>query len=48
MVNDPRRVSVHQQDFFALHRQSDAQIFTGGGLAGATFLVDDGYCGCFL
>jgi hypothetical protein len=23
-------VSVHQQDFFALHRQPDAQIFTGG------------------
>ena len=42
------RVSVHQQDLLALHRQPDAQIFTGGGLAGATFLVDDGNCGCFL
>lgn len=42
------RVSVHQQNFFALHRQPDAQIFTGGGLAGAAFLVDDGYRGCFL
>ena len=42
------RVSVHQQDLLALHRQTDAQIFTGRGLAGAAFLVDDGYCGCFL
>ena len=42
------RVSVHQQDFFALHRQPDAQIFTGGGFAGTAFLVDDGNRGCFL
>jgi len=41
-------VGVHQQDFFALHRQPDAQIFTGSGLAGAAFLVDDGNRGCFL
>ena len=41
-------VGIHQQDFFALHRQPDAQIFTGGGLAGAAFLVDDGNRGCFL
>ena len=42
------RVSVHQQNFLAFHRQPNAKIFTGGGLAGATFLVDDGNCGCFL
>ena len=42
------RVSVHQQNFFALHRQPNAKIFTGGGLASAAFLVDDGYRGCFL
>ena len=42
------RVSVHQQNFLALHRQTDAQIFTGGGLASAALLVDDGNRGCFL
>jgi len=42
------RVSVHLQNFFALHCQTDTKIFTGGGLAGAAFLVDDGYRGCFL
>ena len=42
------RCYIHQQDFFALHRQPDAQIFTGSGLAGAAFLVDDGNRGCFL
>ena len=42
------RVSVHQQDLLALHRQTDAQIFTGRGLAGAAFLVDDGNRSCFL
>ena len=42
------RVSVHQQDLLALHRQPDAQIFTGSGLAGTAFLVDDGNRGCFL
>ena len=41
-------VSVHQQDFFAFHRQPDAQIFTGGGFAGTAFLVDDSDCGTFL
>ena len=33
---------------FCLHRQPDTQIFTGSGLAGAAFLVDDGNRGCFL
>ena len=42
------RVSVHQQDLLALHRQTDAQIFTGRGLTGAAFLVDDGNRSCFL
>ena len=42
------RVSVHQQDFLTFHRQPNAKIFTGGGLASAAFLVDDGYRGCFL
>ena len=42
------RVNIHQQNLFALHCQTDTKIFTGGGLAGATFLVDDGNCGCFL
>ena len=41
-------VSVHQQDFFALHRQPDTEILTGGGFSSAAFLVDDGNCGCFL
>ena len=42
------RVSVHQQDFLAFGCKSNAQIFTGGGLAGAAFLVDDGNRSCFL
>ena len=36
------------QGLFALHRQPDAQIFTGSGLASAALLVDDGNRGCFL
>ena len=41
-------VSIYQQNFFAFGCKSNAQIFTGGGLAGAAFLVDDGNRGCFL
>ena len=32
------RVSVHQQDLLALHRQTDAQIFTGRGPVSYTHL----------
>ena len=35
------RVSVHQQNFLALHRQPDAQIFTGGAFSDTTFLMGD-------
>ena len=41
-------VSIYQQNFFAFGCKSNAQIFTGGGLAGAAFLVDDGNRSCFL
>ena len=34
-------VSVHQQNFFALHRQPDAQIFTGGAFPHTAFLIGD-------
>ena len=44
----PLRVNIHQQHLFALHSQTDAQIFTGGGLGCAAFLVYDGDCCCFL
>ena len=40
--------SIYQQNFFAFGCKSNAQIFTGGGLAGAALLVDDGNCSCFL
>ena len=41
-------VSIYQQNFFAFGCKSNAQIFTGGGLTGAAFLVDDGNRSCFL
>ena len=34
-------VSVHQQNFLALHRQPDAQIFTGGAFSDTAFLIGD-------
>ncbi len=34
-------VSVHQQNFLALHRQPDAQIFTGGAFPHTAFLIGD-------
>lgn len=41
-------VSVHKQNFLALHCKPYAQIFTGGGFARAAFLVDNGYRCCLL
>ena len=42
------RVSVHQQNLFALGSNADTQIFTGRGLSGAAFLVDNGNRSTFL
>ena len=41
-------VSVHKQNFLALHCKPYAQIFTGGGFARAAFLVDNGYRCCLF
>ena len=36
------RIRVHQKDLLTGHREPDAKILTGGGLARAAFLVS--YC----
>jgi len=36
------RIRIHEKDFLSFHGQSDTQVFTGGGLARAAFLI--GYC----
>ena len=41
-------VSVHKQNFLALHCQPDAQIFTGSAFSDTTFLVRDHNNRCFL
>ena len=41
-------VSVHKQNFLALHCKPYAQIFTGGGFARAAFLVDNDYRCCLF
>ena len=35
------RVGIHQQDFFALHRQPNTQILTGGAFPYTDFLIGD-------
>ena len=47
MPNSAFWVGVHQQYLFALHSKAHAQILAGGGLAGATFLVDNSDYSCF-